>query len=208
MPQPASAALSDPGRRPRAGVLVLLYLAALLGGAASAWLPLRDHGFGGSAAGPWRASVLAGSADADAYTRARVALGGLLALNRSETMYYLAHHDSAGRPLRSACRYRVRGVPPRARWWSITAYAEDHFLFEVPSRRYSINGETVGLDAEGRFEFLSAPAATAARAGVPWIPTPGDRGLVFALRVYNPDPALAAAPQTLDAPHIEREGGC
>lgn len=186
-------------------------LAAVVAGVAlglgSAWWVLRGVGHFGVAAGPWRASLLAGSADADAYTRARVALGGLLALNRDETMYYVAATDSDGRALRSRCSYRVAGLPPPGRWWSVTAYADDFFLFADTQRRYSVNGATAVLDAQGRFALVSGPQAPAG-ATEPWLPTPGDRGLLFTLRVYNPAAGLQARPDSLQPPRIERLGGC
>jgi hypothetical protein len=188
--------------------LVLLYLAAVPAGLASAWWTLKRVDAFGSAAGAWRVSLLAGSAEADLYTRARVALGGLLALNRSETMYYIAGTDSSGAPLRSRCSYRIEGRPPPARWWSVTAYAEDMFLFPNAERRYSVHGGNVGLDARGRFAFITGPLAPAAVAGLPWVPTPGDRGLVLTLRLYQPAPALQSAPQTLEPPRIEPLGDC
>jgi hypothetical protein len=190
----------------RAAILALQLTLAVSVGVLSAWWVLRSSSAFGAAAGPWRVSVLAGSADADLYTRARVALGGLLALNREETMYYVAETDSDGRPLRSRCTYRVSGLPPTARWWSVTAYAEDIFLFPNAQRRYSINGATATLDAQGRFAFVSAPSQPAQPEL--WLPTPGDRGLLFTLRVYNPAPALAASPASLVPPRIERQGAC
>jgi hypothetical protein len=204
--------------------LGLLYLTAIPAGLASAWWSLHRAEAFGSAAGPWRVSLLAGSTEADAHTRARVALGGLLALNRGETMYYVARTDSKGEPLRSRCTYRIDGTPPAARWWSITAYAEDLFLFPNEARRYGINGASVVLDAERRFAFVSGPAAPAGTSGagataasaasppsaapLPWVPTPGDRGLSFTLRLYQPAAALQAAPQSLDPPRIEPLGDC
>lgn len=178
----------------------------LLGAGTTTW-QLTSHGRFGDAAGPWRVSLLAGSADADLPTRARVALGGLLALNRSETLYFVATHDSAGAPLRSRCAWRISGVPPAARWWSLTAYADDHFLFPDEQRRYGINGATAVLDAQGRFSVVTGPAAPA-EAGTAWLPTPGDRGLVLALRVYGPDASLATRPSTLQPPRIEALGAC
>lgn len=193
-------------------MLVLLYAGAIALGAGSAWALLRSVSgvaAGGVAVGPWRTSLLTGSPDADAYTRARVALGALLALNRDETMYYLAHTDSDGRALRSVCRYRVSGPAPQARWWSVTAYADDHFLFENPQRRYSVNSQRAVLDARGWFSLTSGPDDPARTAdGSTWLPTPGDRGLVFVLRLYNPQPALSAAPGRLVGPRIERLGDC
>ncbi len=181
--------------------------AAVAVGLGTAWWSVRGTGQFSVAAGPWRASLLAGSADADAYTRARVAIGGLLALNRDETMYYVATADSDGRALRSRCSYRVSGLPPPGRWWSITAYADDFFLFADSRRRYSLNGASAVLDSQGRFALTSGPDAAPA-AGGPWLPTPGDRGLLFTLRVYNPAPSLQAEPASLQPPQIQRLGAC
>jgi hypothetical protein len=201
----------DDALLPRWPVLLGLVLAGVLLGVASAWIALRQTSNFGQAAGPWRVSLLAGSSQADAYTRARVALGGLLALNRAETMYYVATHDGQGQPLRSRCHWRIVGKPPPGRWWSLTAYAEDHFLFSDEQARYSINGESARLDGQGRFVVVTGPqapaSATAGDAAV-WLPTPGDRGLVLTLRVYNPARALAVAPEDLEAPAIEALGDC
>ena len=188
--------------------LAALYLLAIVAGIGSAWWSMRHVSSFGASAGPWRASLLAGSPDADLWTRARVAVGGLLALNREETMYYVATADSGGRPLASQCTYRVSGRPPRARWWSVTAYADDFFLFDNPERRYSVNGLTSRLDSAGRFAFVSAPQAPPTGTQDTWLPTPGKRGLLFTLRVYNPEAALAAAPESLEPPRIERVGEC
>jgi hypothetical protein len=153
-------------------------------------------------------TTLAGSAQADPWTRARVALAALLALNRSETMYYLAATDSQASALRSRCRYRVEGVPPPARWWSVTAYAEDHFLFDHPSRRYSLNGSTARLDAQGRFALVTGPQEPPEPGTPASAAHPGDRGLVLALRAYNPDPGLSTDPRRLDPPRITALGAC
>ena len=165
--------------------MLALYLAALAVGAGSAWLAVRSQlDSGGVSAGVWRTSTLAGSTDADLYTRAVIAVGALLALNRDETMYYVATTDSAGRALRSRCRYRISGPAPAARWWSVTAYAEDRFLFPNAERRYSLNGGSAPLDARGHFAFESgptAPAGTRARRAVA-----ADAG--------RPGPELHAAP--------------
>jgi hypothetical protein len=177
-------------------------------GLGSAWLAIRPAAGVASGAGPWHVNLLAGSADADPYTRARIALGGLLALNREETMYYVASTDSAGAPLRAHCSYRVTGSPPPARWWSVTAYADDLFLFDSPERRHSVNGGTATLDARGRFAFETGPARPAQSDGTTWLPTTGNGGLVLTLRVYNPDASLQAAPASLDPPRIERIGAC
>ena len=107
------------GRWRRMGIAVALYLAAVAFGLGSAWWVLRTApaSLHQVSVGAWVTSTLAGSPEADAYTRARVALEGLLALGRDETMYYVARTDDHGHPLRSRCTYRIEGLPPAARWW-------------------------------------------------------------------------------------------
>lgn len=224
---------NNPSSRLKWRTLALMVGLAIAVGLGTAWWAVRRTGSLGAQVGAWRVSTLAGGANADMYTRARVAVGGLLALNREETMYYLAQEDSQGRPLRARCTYRIFGQAPAARWWSITAYAQDYFLFDNPAKRYSFSSGNLKLDDQGRFSFVSAPQALVpvmetaghAKASPPpslgltqsgssgggmdaWLPTPGDSGLLFTLRVYNPSPALAASPGQLNAPTIERQGVC
>jgi len=191
----------------RRATALALYLLAVACGLGSAWWVLRKAPWSAHViqVGPWQGSTLTGSTEADMYTRARVAIEGLLALGRDETMYYVARTDSSGQPLRSRCSYRVQGPPPKARWWSITAYADDYFLFDAPNRQYSLNGTTARLDARGWFELQTGQQPD---ASVHWLPTPGDRGLVLTLRLYHPEPDLQAAPSRLVAPTIALVGAC
>lgn len=196
------------GRLARRALAAALYVVAAALGLGSAYVTLRRGASFGTAVGPWRVSLLAGGAEADAYTRARVALGGLLALNRGETLYYVAEVDSTGEPLRTRCSYRVQGVAPAARWWSITAYADDFFLIPNDEKRYSVDGARAAPDAQGRFAFVTGASRPAVAAAVPWVPTPGDRGLLLTLRLYQPASAVAQDPQRLALPLIERLGAC
>lgn len=191
----------------RIAIGFLLYLSAVVLGVGSAWWVLKKspHLNHMERVGAWSANTLAGSPDADMYTRASVALNGLLALGRDETMYFIATQDSNGQALRSNCNYRIEGVPPKARWWSITAYADDIFLFDAPNGHYSLNGSTAKLDAQGRFAFTTGPAE---QPGTFWMPTPGKRGMLLTLRLYNPEPALQAAPASLTPPTIQALGDC
>lgn len=173
----------------------------------TAWLAVRSPGAIRSVTvGAWHASLLSGSADADIYTRARIALSALVVLNREETIYFLATADDKGEPLRSRCTYRLSGTPPQARWWSITAYAEDMYLIPNPEKRYSISSANAPVDATGKFLVLTAPSAPANTKS--FIATPGDRGLVLTLRLYNPAPLIVANPAALNVPAIERVGDC
>ena len=64
--------------------LVAVVVVALILGAGSALFVIRGFGLGGDiAVGPWVTSLTIGSTQADPYTRARVAVAGLLALGRT-----------------------------------------------------------------------------------------------------------------------------
>lgn len=151
--------------------------------------------------GAWRADLSAGSRDAGLYTRARVALIGLLALDRSETIYFVADSDDEGRKLDGACRYVVEGRAPPARWWSLTAYGADYFLIENPERKFSVNARSALADGNGRFRV----SISAEPQPDPYIAAPSAGPFVLNLRLYNPSPALARNASSLTAPTIRRE---
>jgi hypothetical protein len=188
------------------GWIATVTAGALLG-VGSAWLWLTRTDPAGTRIGPWLVNLEAGSSDASTYTRARIALKALLALDRRETLYYIAQQDDAGRPLRSRCRYLISGSIPSARWWSVTAYADDLFLFPDNEQRYSVSGENLTLKAVGRFSAVTGPE-TPVSGALAWIPTPGDRGLILTLRLYNPSPEVQMDPGALAVPSIQRQGEC
>ena len=194
-------------RARRIATAALLYLGAVALGLGSAWWVLKKSPWLNPSVevGAWRTNLQAGSQDAGMYTRATIAVNALLALGRDETMYFVATRDDAGHALRAQCNYRITGVPPQARWWSVTAYAEDLFLFDAPNGHYSLNGSTAKLDAAGAFAFSTGPTE---QPGLYWLPTPGNRALILTLRLYNPAPTLQAAPQTLVAPALQKIGDC
>jgi hypothetical protein len=191
--------------------LTAWYALALIAGIASAWLWLTRVGPSGVDAGVWRVNLLAGSPNADAYTRARVALGALLALDRRETLYYIARTDERGEPLRANCRYRLNGPVPAARWWSVTAYDQDFFLFENAARRYSVNVDTAPRDAAGHMVFDVGPEDVSPETTTeapPDLPTRGEGTLLLTLRLYNPALSLQRDPAALAAPRITIVGIC
>ncbi|MBM3567793.1 MAG: DUF1214 domain-containing protein [Alphaproteobacteria bacterium] len=187
----------------RVALWIALTAAGLGLGGGSAWWAIRGPGPGQSLAlGPWRADLLVGSRQAGLYTRARVAMSGLLGLGRAETLYFVARSDDRGRPLDGACAYRIEGPAPAARWWSLTVYDADHFLIDHPTRRFSINSAQAGAAGD-----LAVTLAAEARAE-PWLPVPRNAPFELTLRLYNPATELAARPEALIAPRIRAEEGC
>jgi hypothetical protein len=191
--------------------LVLAIGAALVLGLGSAYQAVRSgSGLAGGevANGPWRTSFVTGSADADLYTRARVAVGGLLALAPSETVYWNAEQDAGGRLLDARCDYRVTGGELPARWWSVTAYAADHFLIPNDAGRYSFSQTTLAREPDGAWTMRVATAPPKSSEAATWLPSgrAGASGaFALTLRLYNPAPEVYERPASLALPRIERE---
>jgi len=139
--------------------------------------------------GVWVTNLEAGSAAVDAYTRLRIAITSILALNRSETLYFEATADAEGEPMTAACAYTLTGPAPDARWWSVTAYGSDEMLIHSVSERYSASAASVESAADGTITIELTPDGS----GQNGIATGNDR-FVLLLRLYNPSEGLAAAP--------------
>ncbi len=183
-------------------------------GLCSAALAVRSGFAGGEVEnGPWRTSLVTGSPDADLYTRARVAVGGLLALAPAETVYWTAGRDGDGEPLTARCDYRVDGEELPARWWSVTFYAADQFLIENDAGRYSFSQSTLAREPGGPWSILvSSEGEARAKSGSPvnWLPSgkPGATGpFSLTLRLYNPQPIVYQQPEAIALPRITR-GAC
>lgn len=175
---------------------------ALLLGTGSAYLSLKNaQAKGGIHTGPWSTSTSFGSPDADMYTRARVALFGLLALDKKETMYFIATTDSNGEKLSGSCTYRVQGHDLAARWWSITAYAPDSFLIPNEAHVFSFAQTTVAHDADGGFTIN----VSAEKQPGNWLPVKAGEAFDLTARFYNPEASIYADPSAAVLPTITKE---
>jgi hypothetical protein len=182
----------------------LAALAGLAGGAALAGLlvfgPLD---IGGAQAGPWKTNLLIGDPAASPTVRAAIARRGLLALNRSETVYFNATSDDDGQRLREDCTYRVifQGEPA-TRWWSLTLYAQDDFLAVNGDDAHSITAEHAAASAEDPMRVMIA----ASRPDTPgyWISSHHAGDFALTLRLYQPDPSISDSPVSAPLPSVER----
>jgi hypothetical protein len=183
-------------------LLAALVLAGVLGLGSAYFAPRIVAGRDNAVTnGPWQTNLAAGGADADTYTRTFVALTGLLALNKDETIYYNATTDSAGDTLDGACTYRIEGRDPDARWWSFTVYANDHFLVDTtPTKRYSVSKTSVIRTPDGTFVVRLSTAEEANN----WIATSPD-GFQVTMRLYNPGASVKDNPASAPLPSIVKE---
>ncbi len=180
-------------------IFVTLAAGIALGLAATWAIVIRVSKSGGIHDGPWRTSLLAGSSEGDPYLRAYVAVHGLLALSRKETVYYNASDDSEGHALDGNCTYRIVGHDPPARWWSITAYGTDDFLIPNPADRYSVSMNSVMRQTDGSFVVTVSKK----NAETNWIPVAAGR-FDLTIRLYNPQATVAAHPGDVALPTIEK----
>jgi hypothetical protein len=143
--------------------------------------------------------------------RARIALGGLGALEPAEAVYLTAASDASGQPLHGDFRYRLvippGGIPAKA-FWSMTMYElmPDGRLFFIANdlNRFALGDRSPGIAkrADGSFDLwlsVNAPDTNEARAA--WLPTPkGDFRVT--LRAYVPTEAMIRGEVAM--PTIER----
>lgn len=150
----------------------------------------------------WNTDFTVGSTAADPYTRAWVARHGLLALARSEAIYFTRNTDNQGRRLREECRYRLSGGSLPAQWWSVT-------LYDANSRLPMNADDALSLDAnragKGTWSAMIAPDAPDAPDEEAWISSRNAGEFDLTLRLYVPASGLIDDPvRLLVPPRIER----
>ncbi|MGI9354057.1 MAG: DUF1214 domain-containing protein, partial [Rhizobiaceae bacterium] len=100
----------------------------------------------------------------------------------AEGLTFYAQTDDAGRPLRANCRYRLRGSPPHARYWTLAAFdsrgtrSQDRY---ASSRR--LTSEMVVRDVDGDMKIEVSPQLS----GGNWLQTAGSDPLVLVLQLYD-----------------------
>lgn len=155
------------------------------------------------ATGAWMFSDKVGSPAASSLERARIALGGPLALSAEETIYFLSVEDDDGELLNSSCTYRVTGEDYDARWWSLTLYDSDTQNYvENEDRRSSWTSEIVRQAPGQNWDIKISPSE---QDGY-WLPSQTESGRNFdlILRMYNPSPNTRANALSMKLPQIER----
>lgn len=156
----------------------------VVGGGSAVWVLRNGELLGDFEKDYWFGNDEAGSVAADPYTRGIVASIGLLALNKSETIYFHRYKDEQGRQLREGCVYELSGTSLPTRWWSLTVYAADHFLPVNEDRAFSVDATQTVKGTDGSWTVRIAPdRADAAN----WISSKAAGEFSLALRMYNPD---------------------
>ncbi|WP_052216084.1 DUF1214 domain-containing protein [Sphingomonas sp. ERG5] len=178
-------------------------VAGILIGAGGAVWSVRAGALGSATSiGPWTTGKDYGTAAASAKTRAVVALRGLLALPATETRYYNAATDDAGRPLDGKCRYLVMGGALPVKWWSLTLYDPQGYLVANPANIWSIGSAALPAAEQGQWLVTIAPDK---QVGY-WLPTGRPGRFELTLRAYLPADRGAGDFTRDQLPSIVREG--
>lgn len=175
--------------------------AGLLAGAASGWYTLRHGMVQGETYSGWSGSKVTGSADADPWTRARVAVGGLLALNKSQAIYFSRNTDDSGARLREDCRYRVSGGAMPAHWWSITVYAADNYLPLNDDDALSFDQTEAQPDGKSDWTGVLSPQRPESGA---WASTRKAGDYDITLRLYLPSQQAQQDYATIPMPKVTK----
>ena len=148
----------------------------------------------------WTSDPTIGAASADAYTRARIARHGLLALAKEEAIYFARATDDNGDPLLERCTYELRGGPQDALWWSITLYDSESRLPMNEDDHLSIDATKVGNTGEWRAIISPNEPDTEY-----WLSSRSAGRFDLTLRLYRPVPNIIEDPNTrLFAPSIQK----
>lgn len=180
--------------------IVLSLLVALMAGFISAYLMIEKNSAASAVRnGSWAINTNIGAQDTDPYVKAHVALHALLALNKSEAIYFVANEDQEGKPLQGGCTYKVTGQSIDARWWTITAYGSDDFLIPGGEGHFAVSVNELG---NTKFSFPIAPSL---KAGTTGLVTAEAAQFSLLLRTYNPSPSLLNDPASAALPVIQKE---
>ncbi len=151
----------------------------------------------------WLYSDKVGTQAASDLERARVALGGPLALSATETVYFVATQDGDGNPLTSSCTYQVSGGPIDTRWWSLTLYdsVTQHYVPNIENRS-SWNSVSLPYDANDRWAVTVAPTPQSET----WLPSQSvpEKPFDLMLRAYNPSDKLRDQMPNIELPTVKR----
>lgn len=188
-------------------VAVLIFLALAFAGAAGGALLARSRLRSNAGDNPdeiqigaWTTNKLAGSSAANALTRARIAIHGILAMHRQETIYFFASKDDLGNPLDPNLDWEISGRGFDCRWWSFTLYDEEYQLIESLSRRYSVHSDNVVPEPDDSYRIVISRG----NPGDNWLASGNAGRLMVTIRLYNPSPAILADVRSVALPSIRQ----
>ena len=186
-------------------VILIVALAGLIGGGASAWYAIeRSQGFGTIAIGPWTAVPYASAGQVDPYTVARSVVEGSVPLGVTEGLAFSALTDSNGRGLSLSCDYEISGNTPSAKLWTLVAYDPDGKpVTPAPGGTSALYSGAVLRFGDGSYRVSLSRLVKPGN----WLAVSGDGAFRLALRLYDTSISGSTHLDELRMPTITR-GAC
>lgn len=152
--------------------------------------------------GPWEAFPEAHTARADPYARAHRARDGRLLYASAEGLAFIADKDGEGRRLDAACRYRLAGMAPTARLWTLYARPDDGATPVSADLPAGVNSRLVMRQPDGSFAIALSTEASPGN----WLalPAAGRFSLVFTL--FDTPAASSTGVSDIPMPELTRLG--
>jgi len=163
---------------------ILIIFAIGLGlGSMTAWYSIqKSHGIGAINIGQWSAWPFIGGTAVDPYTGAKVVADGSLPLGAAEGLAFEAVNDDDGKALRLECAYRLEGVTPPAKLWTLVAYQLDgSAIAPGPGGQISKYSGNILHYPDGSFTIEVDPRPATGN----WISTQGSGAFKLVLRLYD-----------------------
>ena len=123
-------------------------------------------------------------------------LGGIIANEPAEAVYFNTTKDVAGRTFDGAKRYTMHfpsgQLPVCDGFWSITLYDPTYNFTDNPINRYAIGNRTEGLkiDADGGLTLYIQSTSPGKDEESNWLPCTKSGVFVMVLRTYLPGSAI------------------
>jgi len=180
-----------------------MLVVALAVGFGLSWYALSDGRlFGAIEIGPWSAWRDVGVAAPDPYTRAFIARAGALELGASEGIQFVATTDSDNRRLDRACRYRIDGSTPPARFWTLVPVApEDGRPITREGGPVDFQSARLSRAGDGSVELYVSKSLSPQN----WLEITGDGAFDLVLTLYDTSSLAGVGADVATLPAIIRE---
>lgn len=178
---------------------------AFVGGVLSLNYMLKNfEGFDRLTIGQWAAFPLAGTLDADLYTKARHAKQTTLSLGEAEGLRFQIWKDNKGKALNSRCQYILKGQIPTAQFFTI--YPVDLSLRPIKSDvqdgglPFELHSQNIIRNPDNSFSIMISPTPYAGN----WLASNKQEEFGLVLNLYNTPIATSTALQILSMPILLR----
>ena len=178
---------------------ILVSLAAAIIGVGSAWFALQgDLKFQKVKIGQWDIWPKAADPLADPYTQAYLARLGKIWMSTTEGLAFFSSTDNNGETYASNCEYRLTGIIPRGRLWTLS-YIETGKLNSGISPAYITSDDVIWSEDEQLEIYISKTAQPGN-----WLPLTSKGGFTLTLRIYDTPLTSGALDAAIKTPLIER----